>query len=104
MVRVQRETIEVFPLGLALEGQLELCHDPVLNLIHNQIQVVHHTASVGGQAETPTSPEGVPSEGRCLGGIGAGLLEVCDPLLLRCHLLLIISHPLLRLPRILFHL
>ena len=90
MVRVQRETIEVLPLGLALEGQLELRHDPVLHLIHNQVQVVHHTPSFGGETETPTSPKGVTSEGRSLGGIGAGFLEVCDPLLLRCHLLLII--------------
>ena len=104
MVRVQRETIEVLPLGLALEGQLELRHDPVLHLIHNQVQVVHHTASIGGETETPTSPEGFPSEGRCLSSVCAGLLKVCDPLLLRCHLLLIVSHPLLRLPRILLHL
>ena len=104
MVRVRRKTIEVFPLALALEGQLELGRDPVLHLIHNQVQIVHHTTSVSGEAETTTSPEGVPSEGRRMGGICAGLLQIRYPLLLRHHFLLIVSHPLLRLPRILFHL
>jgi len=66
--------IEVFPLALALEGQLELGRYPVLHLIHNQVQVVHHTTSVGGEAETTTSSEVVPSEGRRMGGIGVGLL------------------------------
>ena len=46
VVRVRRETIEVFPLALALKGQLKLGRDPVLHLIHNQVQVVHHTTSV----------------------------------------------------------
>ena len=74
MVRVRRETIEVFPLGLALEGQLELGRDPVLHLIHYQVQVVHHTASVGGEAKATTSTEGVSSEGRRMGDICAGFL------------------------------